>query len=74
MSAKYREVLTIVDQVTFLHFTATGAPPALRRIRILLINLCVLADNLWNEVITIIRSQDVFKILSLSIADRSHFQ
>jgi hypothetical protein len=34
---KYREVLTFVDRFTALLFTATGAPPAAMRIRILVI-------------------------------------
>jgi hypothetical protein len=31
----YTEVLTFIDQFMALRFTATGAPPAARRIRIL---------------------------------------
>jgi hypothetical protein len=34
----YREVLTFVDWLTAVHFTATGAPPAVRCIRILPVN------------------------------------
>jgi hypothetical protein len=34
----YREILTFVDQFTSLRFTATGAPPAAGRIRILPMN------------------------------------
>jgi hypothetical protein len=40
----YREVLTFVDQFIALRFTATGAPPAARCIRILL-----MANNVWNQ-------------------------
>jgi hypothetical protein len=34
----YKEVLTIVDQFTALHFTATSAPLAVRSIQILPMN------------------------------------
>jgi hypothetical protein len=34
----YMEVLTFVDRFTALRFTATGAPPAARRIQILQMN------------------------------------
>jgi hypothetical protein len=44
LAVSYREGLTFVDR-----FTATGAQPAARRIQILPMNLCKMADNLWNE-------------------------
>jgi hypothetical protein len=59
----YREVLTFVDRFTALCFTATGAPPAAKRIRILPMNQ--LADNVRNQVATIHKSQVVLKILYL---------
>jgi hypothetical protein len=34
----YKVVLTVVDQFTALRFTATGAPPAARQIRIFPMN------------------------------------
>jgi hypothetical protein len=56
----YREVLTFVDQ-----FTATIAPPAARRIRILQINQCACLPINFGIVVTIHRSQEVLKVLSL---------
>jgi hypothetical protein len=38
ISRKYREVLTFVDRFTALRFTATGAPTAAWRMRILPMN------------------------------------
>jgi hypothetical protein len=35
---KYWEILTCVDRFTVLRFTATGAPPAASRIRVLPMN------------------------------------
>jgi hypothetical protein len=50
ISIPLKEILS-VDPFTALRFTATGAPIAARRIRILLMNQHVfMADNIWNEM------------------------
>jgi hypothetical protein len=46
-SGKYKVVFNELDAFTAPHFTATGAPPAAERTRILLMNHH--ADNIWNE-------------------------
>jgi hypothetical protein len=61
-----QEVLNFVDRFTALYFMATGAPPAVRQIKILpMKSICLLANNIQNDVVTIYRSQEVLKMLSL---------
>jgi hypothetical protein len=58
---KHRAFLNKIYAFTALRFTATGAPPAAKRTRIL--PLTQHADNFWNEeVLTFVhRSQEVLK-------------
>jgi hypothetical protein len=48
-----------------LNFTATGAPLAATHTKFADESICLLADNIWNEVVTIHRPQMVLKMLSL---------
>jgi hypothetical protein len=57
----YREILTFAEWFTALRFTATGASQEAKCIQILPMN----QHNVRNEVVTIHRSQEVLKMLSL---------
>lgn len=57
---------------TALRFTATGEPLAARRIRILPTNQHARWPNDPYEVVTIQRSQELFKLLSLIIVQSGH--
>jgi hypothetical protein len=59
------KVLIFIGRFTALRFTATGAPPAVARTNFADESVCLLPDNVRNEVVTIHRSQEVLKMLSL---------
>jgi hypothetical protein len=59
----YREVLTFVDRFTALRFTATGAPTAYTNFDDE--SICLFADNVRNELVTVHRTQEMLKILPI---------
>jgi hypothetical protein len=59
-------IFTLLTGSTALRFTATGVPLGARRIQILADeSACLKTDNVRNELVTIHRSQEMLKMMSL---------
>jgi hypothetical protein len=71
----YREVLTFVDWLTALRFTATGCTTRCEvDTNFANESICLLVKNIWNDVGTIHRAQEVLTMLFLYTYNSLHWQ
>jgi hypothetical protein len=71
-NCKYREAVTFNDQFTSIHLTVTSELQAEATMNFSTESISLMADNVWNEAVTLHRSQKVLKVLSLYMHARTH--